>query len=62
MRNSFIDAYADALHAIFVKDKIFHEAVNDPIQFGYYRTMTDTVFNKVERADVLKKWELLFEI
>ncbi len=60
-RNSFIDAYTGTLHAIFVKDEIFCEAVNDPIQFGYY-CMTDTVFDKVERVDVLKKWELLFEI
>ncbi len=36
-RESFINAYAGALHAIFMKDKIFCEAVNDPIQFGYYR-------------------------
>ncbi len=61
MRDSFIDAYAGALCAIFVKDEIFRDAINDPIQFGYYRT-TDTVFDKVERADVLKKWELQFEI
>ncbi len=59
MRNSFIDAYADALHAIFVKDKIFHKAINDP-QFGHYG-MTDTMFDKVKRADVVKKWDLLFE-
>ncbi len=52
-RNSFIDAYASALRAIFVKDEIFRETVDDPIQFGYYHT-TDTVLDKVERADVLK--------
>ncbi len=61
VRDSFIDAYASALHAIFMKDEIFHEAVDDPIQFGYYHT-TDMVFDKVERADVLKKRELPFEI
>ncbi len=60
-KDSFIDAYAGALHAIFMKDEIFCKAVDDPIQCGYYRT-TDTVFDKVKRADVLKKWELLFEI
>ncbi len=65
MRNLFIDAYADTLHAIFMKDEIFREAVNNPIQFGYYHTtevLTDKVFDKVEKADVLKKWELLFNI
>ncbi len=51
-----------ALHAIFVKEEIFCETVDDPIQFGYYCTMTNTVFDKVERVDVLKKWELLFKI
>ncbi len=61
VRDSFIDAYAGALHAIFAKDEIFREPIDDPIQFGYYRT-TDTVFDKVERVDILKKWELLFEI
>ncbi len=55
MRDSFMDAYAGALHAIFVKDEIFCEAVDDLIQFGYYG-MTDMVFNKVERVDILKKW------
>ncbi len=60
-RDSFIDAYAGALHAIFVKDEIFCEAVYSPIQFGYYRT-TDMVFDKVKRADILEKWGLLFEI
>ncbi len=55
VRDSFIDAYAGALCAIFVNDEIFHEAVYGPIQFGYYRT-TDMVFDKVERVDVLEKW------
>ncbi len=60
-RDSFIDAYTGALCAIIMKEKIFRKAVDDPVQFGYYRS-TNTVFNKVERADVLKKWGLLFEI
>ncbi len=64
-RDSFIDVYAGALHAIFIKDEIFREAVDDPIQFGYYcmtEVLTDKVFDKVEKADVLKNWELLFDI
>ncbi len=61
VRDSFIDAYAGALHAIFMKDEIFRKAVYGPIQFGYYCT-TDMVFDKVERADILEKWGLLFQI
>ncbi len=45
MRDSFIDVYAGALHAIFVNDEIFREAVDDLIQFRYYR-MTDMAQNR----------------
>ncbi len=61
VRDSFIDVYTSTLRAIFVKDEVFREAIDDLVQFGYYHS-TDMVLNKVERADVLKIWELLFEI
>ncbi len=44
-RNLFIDVYADALHAIFVKDEIFCEAINDPIQFRHYGILLDNRFD-----------------